>query len=121
MVPETHRDLEVWQASLVLAESIYRATSRFPDAERFGLTAQMRKAAISVLSNIAEGAARGSSREFARFLSIARGSLAELDSQVTLATRMQMLATPSPIEAQIRRTGQMLSALYAVIESRNRR
>jgi four helix bundle protein len=117
----THRDLKVWQESLALAESIYSATSTFPDAERYGLASQMRRAAISVVSNIAEGAARGSSREYARFLSVARGSLAELDAQVILAARLGLLTGHSALEGQIRRIGQMLSALYLVIKGRARR
>jgi len=80
-----HHNLKVWQDAMVLVRRVYELSARFPDAERFGLTAQMRRCAISVPSNIAEGAARASSKEFARFLMVARGSLSELDTQLRIA------------------------------------
>jgi four helix bundle protein len=85
--PKAHRNLRVWQAGTELADVIYAATSGFPTEERFGLAAQMRRAAVSVPSNIAEGAARASNAEFLRFLHTARGSLAELDTQMEIARR----------------------------------
>jgi len=80
--------LDVWRLGLELAETVYRLTAQFPKAELFCLTTQMRRAAISIPSNIAEGRARNSSREFLHFLSISRGSLAELDTQLELAVRL---------------------------------
>jgi four helix bundle protein len=80
-----HHQLRVWQDAMVLVRRVYEISASFPAEERFGLTAQMRRSAVSVPSNIAEGAARGSSKEFARFLSIARGSLSELDTQLRIA------------------------------------
>jgi four helix bundle protein len=80
-----HHHLKVWQDAMVLVRRVYELSALFPDDERFGLTAQMRRCAISVPSNIAEGAARVSPREFVRFLMIARGSLSELDTQLRLA------------------------------------
>ena len=85
---ESFRDLDVWRLGLELAELIYRCTAQFPKSEVFGLSAQMRRAAVSVPSNIAEGRARNSSRDFLRFLSISRGSLAELKTQLELAIRL---------------------------------
>jgi len=75
-----------------LADVIYSATARFPAQERFGLASQMQRAAVSVPSNIAEGAARASNAEFLQFLHAARGSLAELDTQVEIARRRKYLA-----------------------------
>jgi four helix bundle protein len=75
-----------WQEAMEVARAVYSLTGEFPRDERFGLTAQLRRAAVSVPSNIAEGCARGSSREMLRFLHIARGSLSELDTQLRLAS-----------------------------------
>ena len=83
-----HERLEVWQDAMDLVEAVYRFSFLFPDSERFALTMKIRRAAISIPSNIAEGAARRSRQEYLRFLSIARGSLAELDTQRLIATRL---------------------------------
>ncbi|MBU0673327.1 MAG: four helix bundle protein [Proteobacteria bacterium] len=80
-----HHELKVWQEGLTLAKEVYRITDSFPQAELFGLSSQMRRAAISIPSNIAEGAARNSPKEFLHFLSISRGSLSELKTQTLLA------------------------------------
>ena len=81
-----HHGLMAWQEAMDVARTVYSLTGGFPHEERFGLTAQLRRAAVSVPSNIAEGCARGSSREMLRFLHIARGSLSELDTQLRLAS-----------------------------------
>ncbi|MEX5444825.1 four helix bundle protein, partial [Acinetobacter schindleri] len=83
-----HERLDAWRDSMELVEMIYRLTEVFPDQERYGLTAQLRRAAVSIPSNIAEGAARRSTPDYSRFLSIARGSLSELDTQVQIAARL---------------------------------
>lgn len=83
----TFRDLLVWQKAIQLAKSVYKITRPFPREERFGLTNQVRRAAVSVSSNIAEGHAR-QGREFPHFLSIARGSTAEVESQLYLAAEL---------------------------------
>ena len=75
-----HYDLEAWKDAMRLAREIYRVSAAFPDAEKFGLTAQIRRCAVSVPSNIAEGAGRGGRKEYAYHLRIARGSLMELDT-----------------------------------------
>lgn len=85
---KSYQNLRAWQASMLLVEEIYRLTKLFPDAERFGLISQIRRAAVSVPSNIAEGVARGSLADYMRFLYIARGSLSELDTQLQLAERL---------------------------------
>ena len=85
---KSFRDLDVWRLSLDLAEAVYQCTASFPKSELFGLTAQMRWAAVSVPSNIAEGRARSSTKEFLQFLSIALGSLAELETEFELAVRL---------------------------------
>ena len=85
---DSFRDLDVWQKALDLAELVYRLSARFPPPEQFGLRAQMRRAAVSVSSNIAEGTGRFSTRDYARHVSIARGSVAEIESQLEVAVRL---------------------------------
>jgi len=86
---KTHKDLQVWQFSMDLVEKIYLLTKNFPSEEKFGLTSQMRRAAVSIPSNIAEGAARNSTKEYVRFLYIALGSLSELETQCELSKRLK--------------------------------
>ena len=83
--------LEVWQKAVAFADAVYVVTRRFPDDERFGLTSQMRRAAVSVSSNIAEGSSRASEKDFVRFVEIAYGSLMEVVSQMYVAKRQGFL------------------------------
>ena len=85
---KSYRDLLIWQKGMTLAKQVYSMTRAFPGDERFGLTSQMRRAAVSVPSNIAEGQVRRGRKEFIQFLSHAEGSLAELDTQLTLAVEL---------------------------------
>ncbi len=87
---KTHKDLKVWQEAMKLAKEVYSLTAGFPREEIYGPTSQMRRAAVSVPSNIAEGAARASNREFIQFLYIALGSLSEIETQWLLAKDMGM-------------------------------
>jgi len=91
METRAHKNLDVWKRSMGLAKLIYKVTSRFPSAEQFGLVSQMRRAVVSIPSNIAEGAARSGKREFLQFLNIAQGSVSELDTQVELAKELGFL------------------------------
>jgi four helix bundle protein len=88
----TFHDLRVWQEAMRLTEEIYRATAEFPKHELYGLTSQMRRAAVSVPSNITEGKGHRSAPDFIRFLLHARGSLLELQTQVLIARRLQYLS-----------------------------
>lgn len=93
-------------------KSIYEITATFPSEERFGLAQQMRRAAVSVPSNIAEGAARAGPKEYAQFISIARGSLAELDTQLQIATLLGYLAPDHPAYGLADQVGKLLTGLH---------
>ena len=84
----THKDLDIWKLGIELVEEIYEITNRFPKDEVYGLTSQMRRATVSIPSNIAEGAAINSKREFNQFLYVALGSLAELETQIIISERL---------------------------------
>lgn len=86
-----HRKLVVWNKSMELVREIYQTTATFPKNEEYGLSSQMRRAAVSVPSNLAEGAARKGNKEFKQFLNIAQGSLSELDTQIELAKMLNYI------------------------------
>ena len=113
MADRNYTHLIVWQKSMDLVESLYRATANFPKDEWFGLRSQMRRAVVSIPSNIAEGQGRNSRREFRRFLSIAHGSLRELETQIQISKRLGYLKAPecSMLEAQCAEVGKMLKGL----------
>jgi four helix bundle protein len=113
-VKKPHKNLDVWTVSMELARTVYRLTAAYPDQERFGLVSQMRRAAVSVPSNIAEGAARDSDNEFRNFLSIARGSLSELDTQFDLSCDLGFVPEQSRAEVDdlLLRVDRMLYALH---------
>lgn len=94
-----------------LVTAVYRTTQGFPREEQFGLTAQMRRAAISVPSNIAEGGARRSKRDFANFLGIARGSLAELETQLQIARNLGFVADSTALDTSIERLFRLIAGL----------
>lgn len=108
-----HKKLDVWQASMKSTETIYKLTKRFPEEEKFGLISQMRRAAISIPCNIAEGAARKGKREFRNFLSMAQGSLSELDTQLELTILLGYIKKEELREPweQLLRIDKMLSGL----------
>jgi four helix bundle protein len=87
----SYRDLKVWQRAVEVCVEIYKITDRFPKSEAYGLTSQIRRSAVSIASNVAEGHGRPT-RDFARFLSIARGSLSELETQLEIARRIGYLS-----------------------------
>ena len=97
-----HKKLDVWRESVALATHIYQITEKFPKSEIYGLTSQMRRAVVSISSNIAEGAARTSSKEFAQFLNIAGGSLSELDTQLEIAHNLLFLTNEQRQETDIK-------------------
>lgn len=105
---KSHRDLSVWQIGIEISEAVYSLTKQFPKEELYGMTSQVRRAAISVPANIAEGNARDSTKEYLRFLAIAVGSLAEVETYLELALRLnyssrEQITTLSELIAQERR------------------
>ena len=116
----SYRDLLVWQKGMALAKQVYRMTEAFPDHEKFGLMAQMRRAAVSVPSNIAEGQARQGRKEFVQFLSHAERSLAELDTQFALAADLGYCPHPAVEEtvALIAELQRMLTSLRQKVAAR---
>lgn len=107
---KSHRDLDAWKEAMALAKAVYAFTQVFPREEMYGLTAQLRRAAISVPCNIAEGAARGSKKEFAQFLFVALGSLSEVETLVLLAQDV-VPCDGQPILERIERLRRMLVGL----------
>ena len=99
-------------------EMIYKLTKVFPDVERYGLISQIRRAAVSVPSNIAEGAARGSDAEFIRFLYIARGSLSEIETQLLIAQRLSYTSMNQSIEQKIEQIFKKIGGLINHLKSR---
>lgn len=117
---KSYRDLEVWKLSIDWIEAVYRGTTRWPADERFGLTSQVRRASVSVASNIAEGAARQSTGEFLQFVGIARGSLAEAETQLLIAHRLGFLddETKHTLTASADRISRMLASLASALKRR---
>jgi len=111
-----HHDLLVWQEAMALVREIYGATADFPGHEAYGLTSQMRRAAVSVPSNVAEGAGRISPAEFLRFLSIARGSLCELETQILLAEDLGYFQDISSLFDRMERVFSLLGGLMNSLE-----
>lgn len=109
----SYKELIVWQKSIALAKEIYRLTAAFPKSEQYGLTLQMRRAAISIPSNIAEGYARKGRREYSQFISIAFGSGTELETQLYLAKELSLAPADifTPSERLLR---EILSMLYTL-------
>jgi len=112
---KTHKDLIVWQKEMDLVEELYRLTEAMPKSETYGLTSQIRRAAVSVPSNIAEGAARNHDKEFVQFLYVALGSAAELETQLLLAERMRYI-TNAPFDG----LSEVKKLLLGLIKSKKR-
>lgn len=119
---KSYRDLEVWKRAMKLAKRIYQVTGKFPADERFGLTNQIRRAAVSIPSNLAEGHARSGAAEFSRFISIAMGSLAELETQIILSADLSYLddEPANEILTELDEIGKMLRGLSKSIAARKR-
>ena len=119
MLKLSHKNLDVWKKSIELVSEIYKLTANFPREEQFGLTSQIRRAAISIPSNISEGIARASNLETIRFLDIARSSLVELDTQIEIAINLEYLIKSDldNLKKQVNPTFAMLSKLIQKIRN----
>lgn len=120
MLKRGYQDLQVWQKAMDMVDEVYKLTQKFPQEERFGLISQLRRSAVSIPSNIAEGSSRRSTKEFIRFVDIAYGSLAEVETQLLIAQRQEYV---SEEEVEIvfdaaAEIGRMLNGLFASLEKR---
>ena len=106
-----HHTLKAWQEAMQLVKEVYAVTASFPREESYGLTSQIRRAAVSIPSNIAEGAARTGTKEFLRFLSIARGSVSELETQIILAKELNFMKSNEELLEKINGVFGLLGGL----------
>ncbi len=113
------KELEVWQKAIELSDLVYALTRSFPSDEKFGLTSQMRRSAVSIASNIAEGSGRNSNNEFIRFIEIAYGSLMELITQATIARHQDILQSTEfdDVYARTQQVARMLSGLKSSLRN----
>ena len=114
----TFRDLDVWQNAMKLAESVYLITGKFPNEEKFGLISQMRRCAVSVPSNIAEGFMRKNTKEYIQFLHIALGSLGELDTQLELSKRLKFCSDTDTSDLPLELTRKQLYGLLKALKNK---
>jgi four helix bundle protein len=120
MAIRSYRELIAWQKTMDFVEAVYRTTARFPREEIYGLTSQIRRAAVSVPSNIAEGQGRNTTRDFLHFLSIAQGSVKEVETQVLIAERLTYVTkqVSGGLVAQTTEVGRLLSGLSNALKKR---
>jgi four helix bundle protein len=113
MALRSYRELEVWQRAMDLVEAVYHLTEHFPGEEKFGLTSQIRRAAVSIPANIAEGYGRSHRGDYLRHLSIAKGSLSEMETHLTLAVRLKFVEREQALTCWelAQQVGQMLTRL----------
>ena len=118
--PQNYKDLVVWQKGIQLAKLVYQLSRKFPSEEKFGLISQMRRAAISIPSNIAEGQARHTTGEFVQFISHAEGSVAELNTQLVLATELNFCSinAADPMFDLLDNLRRMLNGLRRKLQAR---
>jgi four helix bundle protein len=107
-----HENLDAWLQAIRLVKAVYLITRTFPREELYGLSSQMRRAAVSIPSNLAEGAARSTRKEFAQFICISMGSLSELETQTLIASELSYLPPRHEIFSHIERVAQLLHGLH---------
>jgi len=117
---QSHKDLNVWKQSMEFVSKIYRITRQLPNAEQYGLSSQMRRSAISIPCNIAEGASRHSTKEYMQFLYVSLGSLAEIETQLDIAERLDFIAISHDLSDNIIEIRKMLLGLIAFVAKKKR-
>jgi four helix bundle protein len=123
IVIQDYKELDVWKKSVALTTELYGLTSRFPDTERYGMSSQIRRAATSIAANIAEGWGRGSTGEYIQFLTVARGSLMELETHLIVACNLHFLKSDdlAAVLKPMKDIEKMLNRLIAVLRTRKAR
>ena len=116
----TYKDLDLWQVSMGFVADVYRVTKEFPSEERYGLCMQLRRAAVSIPSNIAEGSSRKTTRQMIHFLYIALGSLAEVETQIEISRDLNFIKEIGLLEEKIVRIRNMLLGLVKAVRGRKR-
>jgi four helix bundle protein len=118
---KTYKELGVWRKAVDLTTEVFRITRHFPDDENFGLTSQIRRAAVSIPANIAEGWGRGTTREYLKFLLISRGSLMELETHDIISARLGYLSKEETagLNARVDEIGRMLNGLIQKLRNRD--
>ena len=119
MYLKSHKDLVVWQKSIILVKEIYHVTSQFPKDEIYGLSSQMRRAVVSIPSNIAEGYSRNSTKDYAHFLRIAYGSSTELETQTIIAKDLYKNIDYTATELLLEEVLKMLNVITGKLEIKN--
>ena len=113
-----HKELDAWANSISLVKKVYRLAECLPSSEKFGLINQIKRAAISISSNIAEGAARDSDKEFIKFLYYALGSIAELETQLIISQELGFLVIPDELNNDLQKTRQIILGLIRYLKSK---
>lgn len=118
-----YKELEVWKKSVAITTQLYRLTSNFRSTERYGLSSQVPRAAVSIAANIAEGWGRGSVGEYIQFLTVARGSLMEVETHLIIACNLELISPDvlGVISNEIEEIGKMLNGLIGALKSRKAR
>jgi four helix bundle protein len=116
-----HKNLDAWNISISMVRKIYKLTEKMPDIEKYGLTMQIRRAAVSIPSNIAEGSARDSDNEFIKFLYYALGSAAELETQLILSSELGFLDVPNDLDEVLQRTKRIIIGMIRYLKSKRNR
>jgi len=115
---QTHKNLEVWHLGIELVKYVYKITETFPGTEKYGLVSQLQRAAVSVPTNIAEGAARNSEKDYLRFLYISLGSLSELDTLIIISRELNMLEKDDQLDELMDKSQKKLMKLIKYLKSK---